>query len=157
MDFESQVNPRLNPIRVVQVLGDVPLATVPPVENTLHRYPWLCSLRGVGQQSSHYCGVTLLARPPGPTVLVTAAHCTFVCKSEEGNIVPNCCCPNVGPDTCTDTEDCGTNPQTAEMTGEDVEVVCGEWNTAGNLNETYNVILPIKKFVRHPGFREGAI
>ena len=111
----------------------------------------------MGQQSSHYCGVTLLARPPGPTVLVTAAHCTFVCKSEEGNIVPNCCCPNVGPDTCTDTEDCGTNPQTTEMTGDDVEVVCGEWNTAGNLNETYNVILPIKKFVRHPGFREGAI
>ena len=35
LDFESQVNARLNPIRVVQELGDVPLATVPPLR-TLH-------------------------------------------------------------------------------------------------------------------------
>ena len=27
----------------------------------------------------------MLRRPPGPTVLVTAAHCTFLCKSD--NIV----------------------------------------------------------------------
>ena len=105
------------------------------MDNTLHRYPWLCSLRGINT-SSHYCGVTLLARPPGPTVLVTSAHCTFICKSQEGNIVPNCCCPNVGPDTCTESQDCGTGPETKEMTGDDVEVVCGDWDMANDSRST---------------------
>ena len=110
------------------------------------------SLKGVGQQSSHYCGVTLLSRPPGPTVLVTAAHCTYLCKSQEGKILPNCCCPNVGSSTCTDKEDCGTSPHTTEMTGDDVEVKCGEWDISDNLDEMYYVILPIVKLVRHPDF-----
>ena len=105
----------------------------------------------MGQQSSHYCGVTLLARPPGPTVLVTSAHCTYLCKSE-GNIVPNCCCPNVGPGTCTDRQDCGTSPEVTEMTGDDAEVVCGEWDTNTNTEEEYNVHLSIKKITRHPDF-----
>ena len=132
--------------------GSPTLGQVPPLENTKHRYPWICSLRSVGQQPSHLCGVTLLSRPPGPTVLVTSAHCVYICKSEEGRLVPNCCCPNVGPGLCTDTEDCGTNATTVEMTGAEAEVKCGEWDTATDTEEDYNVILPIKKIVVHPDF-----
>ena len=127
-------------------------ARVPPLEHTKHRYPWLCSLRRVGQQNSHLCAVTLLSRPPGPTVLVTSAHCAYVCKSEEGRLVPNCCCPNVGPGLCTDTEDCGTNAMTIEMTGAEAEVKCGEWDTATDTEEDYHVILPIEKITVHPDF-----
>merc|ERR1712001_92244 len=115
--------------------GSPPLARVPPLENTKHRYPWICSLRSVGQQPYHLCGVTLLSRPPGPTVLVTSAHCVYICKSEEGRLVPNCCCPNVGPGLCTETQDCGTNPTIVEITGAEAEVICGEWDTATDTEE----------------------
>ena len=50
-------------------------------ENTRNRYPWLCSLRlTTGNVPEHQCAVTLLARPPGPAVLVGAAHCTYLCR-----------------------------------------------------------------------------
>ena len=141
------------PIEEVNDYGDgLILAQIPQFENTKHRYPWLCSLKSIGQQSSHFCAVTLLSRPPGPTVLVTSAHCTYICKSEEGNIVPNCCCPNVGPGLCNNNEECGTNAETVEMTGDDVEILCGEWDTATDTEEEYNVILPIEEITRHPNY-----
>ena len=143
---------RLTPIAVVAEVNGVTIAQVPPLEHTRNRYPWICSLRSVGQQSSHLCGVTLLARPPGPTVLVTSAHCVYICKSEEGRLVPNCCCPNVGPGLCTETMDCGINPTTVEMTGAEAEVICGEWDTATDIEEDYNFIFPIKKIIVHPEF-----
>ena len=142
---------RLTPIEEISIINGATIASVPPLENTRHRYPWICSLRAVGQQSSHYCAVTLLARPPGPTVLVTSAHCTFLCKSQDGAVVPNCCCPNVGP-RCSG-EQCGDHPKTTEMTGDEVEIVCGEWDTATNTEEEYNVVLPIEKIIRHPDFQ----
>ena len=148
----SGYSDRLIPISSIQANIGVTLARVPPLEHTKHHYPWLCSLRSVGRQSSHLCAVTLLSRPPGPTVLVTSAHCTYICKSEEGRIVPNCCCPNVGPGLCTDTQDCGTNATTVLMTGEEAEVKCGEWDTATDIEEDYNVILPIEKITVHPDF-----
>ena len=117
-----------------------------------HRYPWLCSLRRIGQQSSHQCGAVLLSTPPGPTVIVTSAHCVNICKSEDGRQVPNCCCPNVGPGLCNSTEDCGTNARSVVMTGAEAEVKCGEWDTASDLEEDYNVTLPIVKISVHPDF-----
>ena len=137
-------------VRLIPIVGSTSTG-VPPLENTKHRYPWLCSLRSVGQQNSHICGVTLLSRPPGPTVLVTSAHCAYICKSEEGRVVPNCCCPNVGgPGLCT--EGCGTNSTTVLMTGAEAEVKCGEWDTATDTEEDYYVILPIEKITVHPDF-----
>ena len=67
--------------------------------------------------------------------------------------MPNCCCPNVGPGLCTDTEDCGTNAKTVEMTGAEAEVKCGEWDTATDTEEDYNVILSIVKITVHPDFQ----
>ena len=67
--------------------------------------------------------------------------------------MPNCCCPNVGPGLCTDTEDCGTNPTTVEITGAEAEVICGEWDTATDTEEDYNVILPIEKVTVHPRYK----
>ena len=151
-DKDSKLTPITN-IDIILFNGfNTTYTSVPPLENTKHRYPWLCSLRSIGQQSSHFCAVTLLSRPPGPTVLVTSAHCTYICKSSEGNIVPNCCCPNVGPDLCTERQDCGTNATTVEMTGDDVEVLCGEWDTVTDTEEEYNVILAVANITRHPGF-----
>ena len=101
--------------------------------------------------------MTLLRRPPGPTVLVTAAHCTFLCKSDD-IVVPNCCCDNVAQTKCTDDRDkCGDNPRVVEMTGHDVEVICGEWEI-GNIpreksGEKYNLVLAIEEIRRHPGFK----
>ena len=55
--------------------------------NTRHRYPWICSLRSLGPQPKHLCAVTLLSVPPKPTVVVGAAHCTYLCKNEQETVV----------------------------------------------------------------------
>ena len=68
---------------------------VPEFKNTKNRYPWICSLRSKQQNKTHFCAATLLKRPPGPIVLITTAHCTYLCKSRDGNVRPNCCCENV--------------------------------------------------------------
>ena len=50
-------------------------------ENSKNRYPWLCSLRKkTGDVPEHLCAVNLLSRPPGPAVIVGAAHCTYLCR-----------------------------------------------------------------------------
>ena len=88
-------------------------------------------------------------------MLVTAAHCTFLCKSGL-SIVDNCCCDNIGQLDCSsDTNKCGNNPTVVEMTGFDMEVLCGEWETgatpASVSGEEFNVVLPIIDIIRHPG------
>ena len=65
----------------------------PTTENTgLHQYPWLCSLRTRGYRGRHRCGVTLLSGPPDRTILVTAAHCNYICKNKYGETLEICCC-----------------------------------------------------------------
>ena len=52
-------------------------------------------------------------------MLVTTAHCTFLCKNDT-KVVDNCCCNNVGNIDCSDNvERCGSNPTVVEMTGMD--------------------------------------
>ena len=82
--------------------------------------------------------------------MVTTAHCTFLCKSSDGSVLPNCCCDNVGDKKCLDQADCGDNPQVYEMDGDDAEVICGEWET-GEISsiesgEEYNVVLNIQVY-----------
>ena len=142
---------------VLPINGSETLKAETPYEETRHRYPWICSLRSKSLDKQHHCAVTLLRRPPGPTVLVTAAHCTFLCKSDN-IVVPNCCCDNVAQTKCSDDPvKCGQKPEVVEMTGQDVEVICGEWEV-GNIpmdesGETYNVIFPIKTITRYPKFK----
>ena len=43
------------------------------------------------------------------------------------------------------------------MTGEDADILCGEWDSDGNNNytdsgEQYNIALTIKEIVRHPHY-----
>ena len=88
--FET-LRPRLNPLNDINVFSLQQIGG-PPInltvtssldyENTRHRYPWICSLRDQ-DRNFHYCSATLLSKPPKPTVLVTSAHCTFICKSEK--------------------------------------------------------------------------
>ena len=124
-------------------------------ENTRNRYPWICSLRSKSNTREHLCATTLLSRPPGPIVMVTSAHCTSLCKSED-QVVPNCCCTNVGNFTCDSPIQCGDSPSVVEMTGKDAEVICGEWETGSysysDSGEQYNLILPIQEIVRHPAY-----
>ena len=79
--------------------------------------------------------------------MVTAAHCTYLCKNDD-DVVENCCCDNVSGLKCANTTSCGSNPRVVEMTGNDVEVVCGEWeigNTPFSTSgEKYNSIFRIQ-------------
>ena len=148
---------KLTPLFGIAELDDGQIVrTKPEFENTKHRYPWICSLRSKDINKTHQCGVTLLRRPPGPTVLVTAAHCTFLCKSNKTETVANCCCDNVGDKTCSNNEECGENNEVLEMTGEDVEVVCGEWETGAETleesGEEYNIVFNVVNITRHPDF-----
>ena len=110
------------------------------------------------QDKRHYCGATILSRPPGPLVIVTAAHCVFLCKSPDGATLPNCCCENVSGAYCTADSgiECGLNATTAIMTGEDAEIICGEWETgnytADDTGEEYNIILEIESISIHPDY-----
>ena len=62
------------------ILEDSNIRTKLEFENTRHRYPWVCSLRTKGPFAEHKCAVNLLSIPPSPTVIVGAAHCTYLCK-----------------------------------------------------------------------------
>ena len=102
----------------------------------------------------HQCALTLLSRPPAPVVLVGPAHCTYLCKSTLGE-VENCCCG--GPNDCSENiQRCGSSSKVVEMTGQDAEIICGEWET-GNIayhlsEEKYNLNLNIKDIIRHPEY-----
>ena len=125
--------------------------------NTRHRYSWICSLRQKSEDKRHLCGATLLSMPPSPTVLVSAAHCVTVCRSVAKNkVIPNCCCPNVGGEMCSDNPDCEDDAEITNMIGDDAEIICGEWETGptpmDESEEVYNIILPIKKITIHPNY-----
>ena len=146
---------RLVPIESVTEFEDATISTNLNSTNTRHRYPWICSVRSKGTNSRHYCAVTLLSRPPGPTVLVGPAHCTDLCKSSRGE-VDNCCCG--GPNDCSDNvARCGNRPTVVEMTGNDAEILCGEWETGEAPSEAsgeqYNIVLFIMDIVKHPDYR----
>jgi len=124
-------------------------------ENTLHRYPWVCSLRSTGPSPIHRCAVNLLSIPPKPTVVVGAAHCTYLCK--DGARELSACCCSFGPEDCRENiARCGDDPGVVEMTEDDSIILCGEWDSSqATMNvsgEGYNVKLPVLEIVRHPGF-----
>jgi len=153
---------RLSPAQSVAEFSNFTLRTILNYENTLHRYPWVCSLRSRGPTPQHLCAVTILTIPPKPTVVIGSAHCTYICKRSQETPVPSCCCAE-GPENCADDRNkCGDNPKVFLMTGQDAEILCGEFETGpapSDLSgEIYNVILPINKIVRHPNFNtsEGA-
>ena len=123
------------------------------IDNTKNRYPWICSVRSKSITPRHYCAVTLLSRPPAPTVIVGPAHCTFLCKSSK--VVDNCCCG--GPNDCSDNMiRCGKDSRVVDMTGQDAEILCGEWETGDtpptSSEERYNILMDIKEIVRHPEY-----
>ena len=64
--------------------------------------------------------------------------------------------PSLSGQICTETRECGDNPKGEEMTGEDVEVICGEWEigdaTMASSAEKYNTIFSIEEIKRHPEF-----
>ena len=64
----------------------------PTLNYTLNQYPWTCSLRTAGYRGRHVCGATLLSAPPSKTIIVSAAHCNYICKSSEGTVRETCCC-----------------------------------------------------------------
>ena len=73
-------------------------------------------------------------------------------------MVDNCCCANVGDFDCSsDTNKCGTSPETKEMDGEDAVVLCGEWEigefSQEESGEEYNIVLPIIEIRRHPDYQ----
>ena len=71
---------RLLPI--THVSASLASGPISDLVNTRNRYSWICSLREKSGTKRHLCGVTLLSMPPSPTVLVSAAHCVTVCRSE---------------------------------------------------------------------------
>ena len=131
--------------------------------NTLHRYPWICSLRTKGITAEHLCATTLLSVPPQPTIIVGPAHCTYLCKDGDarGARLQSCCC-TPGPLGCSDdTLRCGKSPGAAEMDPNEVVILCGEWETGpapqAFSGEQYNVVLEISEIIRHPAFDAGGL
>ena len=148
---------RLTPITEVSSYVGHHVNGISDLENTKHRYPWICSLRDKTPEKRHLCGVTLLSMPPSKTVLVSSAHCVTVCRSKSrSKVLKNCCCKNVGGDVCANDPECAQDAEVVNMTGDDAEIICGEWETGttpmSDSGEEYNIILPIKNITRHPDY-----
>lgn len=129
--------------------------------NTKLRYPWVCSLKTKGFNPEHLCAVVLLSIPPNPTVLVGAAHCTYICKNGE-NRVDSCCCQNTTLSCKQDKPECGKKPKLSLMTNMDARIVCGEWQvdqTPPQVSGELNTFFEITEIIRHPQYdtKEGPI
>ena len=149
-------------------------ATVYPVDtyddiNSRH-HPWACSLRTKGFRGRHRCGVTLLSGPTeqnkdDPYVLVGAAHCNYICKDRDsGNILETCCCrPKDSPATCftnifgkEKSPFCTGRPSFVKAEPEDVDIVCGEYNTAVQIisqSKEDEQVFKITKITNHPHYK----
>ena len=55
---------------------------------------------------------------------------------------------SISGQTCVENQDCGESPKAAEMTGDDVEVICGEWEIGiapmSSSGESYNIIFTVE-------------
>ena len=148
---------RLIPITEVSSFAGHHVNGISDLENTKHRYSWICSLRDKTPEKRHLCGVTLLSKPPSKTVLISAAHCVTICKSKAMNkVLLNCCCANVGGEKCSENPECAEDAEVVNMTGDEAEIICGEWETGptpmSESGEQYNIILPILSITRHPNY-----
>ena len=56
--------------------------------------------------------------------------------------------PSLSGQTCIENQECGVSPKVVEMTGDDVEVICGEWEigteSMSSSGETYNIIFKVE-------------
>ena len=155
--FEDQYfSQRIAPVAHVDVIKGT--KTELNFTNTRHRYPWICSLRKKGIGAEHLCAVTILSVPPKPSIIVGAAHCTYLCKDggPNGAFLESCCCTPGKLGCSEDIVRCGTNPGAAEMDPDEVIILCGEWQTGPSprrfTGEEYNVPLRVKEIIKHPGF-----
>merc|ERR1719232_2525710 len=137
--------------------------------NSKH-HPWACSLRRAGFRGRHRCGVTMLSgptedSPDDPFVLVSAAHCNFICKdTDTGNILETCCCrKNDHPASCNSDENgrkrspfCTGRPVFAAAEPHDVTIVCGEFDTGVQILENSaepEQVFQVEKIINHPHYQ----
>lgn len=124
---------------------------------TLNQYPFICSLKTRGFRGYHRCGITLLSVPPNPTILVTAAHCTFICKDSDGYIVETCCCREESePSNCRQfNSHCGKDKKMEAAHPEDFSITCSEWDNsqvAERLTLEDEAVLNVLGYQIHPKF-----
>jgi len=127
-------------------------------------HPWLCSLRTRGFRGRHRCGVTLLSGPTedsnDPTILVSAAHCNYICKEREtGNVYETCCCrPAESKASCRNTSSyCRGDPIFTLAEPSDLQIVCGEFSVETPEPEISSneieIVLDILEIVNHPDYK----
>ena len=127
-----------------------------------------------GYHGRHICGATLLSAPPSKTIIVSAAHCNYICKSSEGKVRETCCCRNPADNFAScrtvtihflsysfltiifqSSSYCGPDAELRLAEASDLSLVCREWNI-GEEPELYSqeveVVLPIKKIINHPSY-----
>merc|ERR1711892_359235 len=146
---EPQLNSRVKRLAPAQVIyGSDGISTELDFENTQNRYSWICSLQSTGSSAEHLCAVNILS-VKRPTVIVGAAHCTFLCKAGARQVSP-CCCSS-GPGNCAaKTSECGEKPGVVEMSEGDASIVCGRWKY--DESEDKEIVLNIMEIVRHPDY-----
>ena len=123
------------------------------LQNTVERYPWVCSLQEhlPGTSSSqHLCAVTILAVPPRPTVVVGAAHCTFTCTDSLRRPQPMCCCLPSGEKACGKDVKCARGASWTGRLESEMKLVCGQWQLGKEAKRS--ITLKVKEVVRHPDY-----
>jgi len=134
--------------------------------NINRKFPWICSLRRSGYRGYHICGVTMLSAPKeddpnSPTILVSAAHCNYVCKDSNGRILESCCCNKNGKAglviNCRLSIHCGNgnDPQIVKAEPEDLVIVCGEASV--EIENQYNseeneISMQVLDYHNHPKY-----
>lgn len=103
----------------------------------------------------------MLSGPPKETILVSAAHCNYVCKDmKTDNIVEICCCRDTKDDTASCRESssyCPDDPSLVKAKPSDMLIVCGESNIdvkPEEFSEEEEVVLTITKIINHPNYEQ---
>eukprot|EP00090_Calanus_glacialis_P006443 TRINITY_DN15014_c0_g1_i2.p1 TRINITY_DN15014_c0_g1~~TRINITY_DN15014_c0_g1_i2.p1 ORF type:complete len:509 (-),score=78.22 TRINITY_DN15014_c0_g1_i2:81-1556(-) len=123
-------------------------------------HPWLCALKEVGFRGRYRCGVTLLSGPPDP-ILVSAAHCNYVCKdSRTMELQDICCCRETSErSSCRkDSSYCTKNAQLTEADISEMQIVCGEHSLLVQpeaFSEETEVVLEILEIINHKDYSPG--
>ena len=137
----------------------------------IHHLIITCEIHSTGPESSE-------------VVLVSAAHCNFVCKvifsgthihlltfavskDEDNNVVEICCCraPDL-PESCLPRKPfddqrssyCGREPRLHPAEPSELNIVCSEYSLAiqpEQVSVEKEVVLEIRKITNYPGYQQG--
>lgn len=92
--------------------------------------------------------------------MVSAAHCNFICKDQDGNMVEICCCRERHlQESCRNTSSyCGRAPTLVAASSSEMNIVCSEHSLQiqpEDSTDEKEVVLSLAMITNHPNYNPG--